>query len=284
MSYKVNELQYDEFGRVSGIMAINKPVGITSHDVVAKLRRILNTRKVGHAGALDPFASGVLITLVGKATKLANKFIDSDKEYLSTVLFGVQTDSGDIEGKIINTDFVNSAKLGEESLRAALPKFTPGYEQYVPVFSSVKVNGDKLRVLARQAESHEVTIQDGKRVAIFHMLASDGSKNTKQVEIPSHYRKISLVEMEKFGKINLSETIFHENLQFDKDLPQANIRIACSKGTYIRVLAEDIGKALNPELPAVLTALQRTRVDRIPLKQALTLAEVEERYSTNSKG
>ncbi len=282
VSYKVNELQFDEFGRINGILAVNKPVGITSHDVVAQLRKILNTRKIGHAGALDPFASGVLITLIGKATKLANKFIDSDKEYLCTLLFGINTDSGDPEGKILKHDFEAANQVTADALVNVFSNFQPGYEQFVPVYSSIKVNGQKLRVLARQTDNHEVIQEGDKRFALFHKGEASETSSTLKVEIPSHYRKIPEIELEELGHTNLSETVFYKQIPKDVSLPSATIRVSCSKGTYIRTLAEDIGAALPIPTPTVLIGLERSRVDRIPLKHTLTLEEVKHRYATKA--
>lgn len=292
MGFKVNELQFDEWGRVNGVLAINKPKGLTSHDVVARVRRILHTKKVGHAGALDPFATGVLVVLVGKATKLSDKFIDSDKEYVADVLFGVSTDTADTEGKVLALAEIE--ELNEEELEATLQKFIPEYEQTVPVFSSVKVDGQKLRVLARQADSHEVVWRDGARVAVFHK----GDKNT-EVELPKVTRQIPEMEILELTKKELRETEFYESISDWKsehadsnsaihpdsieNFPLARIRISCSKGTYVRALAEDIGNTLPQPAPAMLLELQRTRVDRIPLKHALTLEEVEEKYGVNEE-
>src|SRR5690606_2631044 len=135
-----------------GILLVNKPVGKTSHDIVYEQRKELQTRKIGHAGALDPYASGLLIILVGKATKLSDSFLNLDKTYEADILFGVETDSGDLEGKVINIkDKISNIK--NTDLQIALNKFSPSYMQYVPVYSSVNVDGKKLRKLAREYDS-----------------------------------------------------------------------------------------------------------------------------------
>ncbi len=100
IDFPVNNLKRDEFGRPSGIVAVNKPAGVTSHDLVDKLRKQLGTKKVGHAGALDVFADGVMIYLIGKSTKLSDKLMHLDKEYVTTIILGIATDTQDTEGKV----------------------------------------------------------------------------------------------------------------------------------------------------------------------------------------
>ena len=266
MHYKVNVLQIDDFGRPSGILAINKPVDITSHDVVYKVRKALNTRVVGHAGALDPFATGLIIIMVGKATKLADTYIAHDKEYKAKILFGISTDSADTEGKV--TEVMEVQNL--DDLENVLPKFVPEYDQFVPVFSSVKVNGDKLRELARKYDRFELSDRDGKRFVTFHRENDD-----KEVELPQHHCRIPKLELLGTETIDISKTEFGKKnvneLAGITQLPTADILVACSKGTYIRALAEDIGNAMEPQLPAMLIGLERTRVGEISIDQALEI-------------
>ncbi len=148
IDYPVNNFVRDEYGRPSGIAAINKPAGVTSHDLVDKIRKELGTKKVGHAGALDVFAEGVMIYLIGKATKLSEKLMHLDKEYVTTVILGVATDTQDREGKV--TEIKTGYKIKDISnIRKTLKGFVGEYMQYVSVYSSVKVGGRKLRVLMR---------------------------------------------------------------------------------------------------------------------------------------
>lgn len=132
----LNKIEIDEFNRPNGLLAINKPAGITSHDVVDQVRKKFKTKRVGHAGALDPFATGVLLILVGTFTKLSEKLILENKEYKARILFGVSTDTQDPEGKVLKTQMV---KLESKDIETTLKSFEGGYEQYVPIFSSVKV-------------------------------------------------------------------------------------------------------------------------------------------------
>jgi tRNA pseudouridine55 synthase len=269
MDYKVNVLQIDDFGRPSGILAINKPVDITSHDVVYKVRKALNTRAVGHAGALDPFATGLIIIMVGKATKLADKYIAHDKEYKAKILFGISTDSADTEGKITQVAEVKDL----QGLADVLSTFIPEYDQYVPVFSSVKVNGQKLRELARKYDSFELNERDGKRFVVFHRENDD-----KEVELPIHHCRIPKMELLGTEKVNISEMEFGkkhiDELKSITTLQTADVLVACSKGTYIRALAEDIGTRMEPKLPAMLIGLERTRVGEISIDQALEIDEI----------
>lgn len=257
MNYEINKLIRDDFGRTRGILAINKPKGITSHDVVDSVRRDLKMRKVGHAGALDPFATGILIILVGKATKLSDDFLLAEKEYIADVLFGVQTDSADTEGKILDQQAPNSPTTSE--IEDALAKFSPNYEQFVPVFSSVKVQGDKLRVLARSSDSFTTEMRGDKKVAVFKQ-----GETVKEVELPKQTCYIPEIELLSTDQREIYEATY----------PVVQIRVACSKGTYVRALAEDIGAALQSPQPAMLVELKRTRVADITIGEAIELDQV----------
>lgn len=272
MDYEVNKLNFDEYGRPNGIVAINKPVGMTSHDVVAKVRRILSTPRVGHAGALDPFADGVLIILVGKATKDSDKFLLQDKSYLANILLGIKTTSADPEGEILE---VKAGIEVPENINDILQSFTPEYEQYVPVFSSVKYQGEKLRILARTSESWEVVEQDGKKVLNFVRKGKPHS-----IDIPKHLCKIYNISQISKSSIDISgsrfaannQTALETNLQFNNLI----VDVTCSKGTYIRTLAEDIAARFSPPAPAMLWNLTRTRIGDISLEQTITIEQVEE--------
>jgi len=135
--------------QISGILVVDKPEGLTSHDVVARLRRILKTKRVGHTGTLDPFATGVLVLLVGKATRLA-QFIDKDaKEYTATVRLGFETDTGDKTGKPITNDG-DIASVSQTNVEEVLRSFLGERTQTPPMYSAKKVGGRKLYELARQ--------------------------------------------------------------------------------------------------------------------------------------
>jgi len=236
---------------MDGILIIDKPEGWTSHDVVARLRRVLKTKRIGHTGTLDPFATGVLVMLVGKATRLA-QFLDKDgKEYEAVVRFGYETDTGDRTGqesKVPDKSQVQGprSKVEEpsvllEKVRNILPKFTGEIEQVPPMYSAKKVAGKKLYELAR-----------------------------KGVEIE---RKAVKVTIEKLEVLEPSSDLGPWTL--DSGLPtwDLGLTVACSAGTYIRTLAEDIGRAVGTG--AHLAELRRTRAGRFKLERAVTLEELE---------
>jgi tRNA pseudouridine55 synthase len=228
----------------SGIIIVDKPEGLTSHDVVARLRRILKTRRIGHTGTLDPFATGVLVMLVGKATRLA-QFLDKDKkEYEATIRFGFETDTGDKTGELRITNY-ELRNVSDDELENVLKDFQGEIEQTPPMYSAKKVDGKKLYELAR-----------------------------KGIEIERKPVKVTIYEIEKME--NGKRKMENENT-FD-----VKIRVVCSAGTYIRTLAEDIGKKLK--IGAHLAALRRTRAGQFDLSKAVTIEELEEIVSKDKLG
>ena len=229
---------------MDGILIIDKPVGFTSHDVVARLRRILKTKRVGHTGTLDPFATGVLVMLVGKATRLA-QFLDKDKkEYEAVVRFGFETDTGDKTGEpreisdsrfqIPNFGF----QISREDFEDSLTGFRGEIEQTPPMYSAKKVDGKKLYELARKGIEIE----------------------RKAVKITNYELRITNYESPKTDDSGLRTQDF-------------GLKICCSAGTYIRTLAEDIGKKLG--VGAHLAELRRTKAGKFDLSKAVTLEELE---------
>lgn len=181
-----------------GFLNIYKPVGMTSHDVVAVLRRITKIKQIGHTGTLDPFAEGVLPICIGKATRLI-EYLQDDKEYLATVQFGASTNTFDLDGE---KTFVSEKKITKEEVIEGLKIFEGEISQLPPIFSAIKIRGKKLYEYARKGE--EVEIQPRKVV-------------------------IENIELKNF----------------DEELQQAQILIKCSKGTYIRSIANDLGQNLG---------------------------------------
>ncbi|MBX7171556.1 MAG: tRNA pseudouridine(55) synthase TruB [Pyrinomonadaceae bacterium] len=218
-----------------GILIIDKPTDWTSHDVVGKLRRILKTKRIGHTGTLDPFATGVLVMLVGQATRLA-QFLDKDvKEYEAVVRLGFETDTGDLTGSPKSQ--VSSLKsITPESLKDALAAFRGEILQTPPMYSAKKVDGKKLYELAR-----------------------------KGVEIERKPVAVTIYELEIKD-------------QRPKTKDQIEIRVLCTAGTYIRTLAQDIGRKIGTG--AHLTALRRTRAGKFDLAKALTIKQLEEVVSS----
>ncbi|MBD3426059.1 MAG: tRNA pseudouridine(55) synthase TruB [Candidatus Omnitrophica bacterium] len=193
----------------AGILIVDKEKGMTSHDVVQAVRRRFGIKKVGHAGTLDPNATGVLVLLLGRATKLSSRYSADEKEYLAVMKLGEKTDTGDSCGKIIERAEV---RVSPEELSAAARSFIGESYQTPPMVSAKKVNGKRLYKLAR-----------------------------KGLEVKRKPQKIFI------EKIEIIESA----------MPFATFSVICSKGTYIRQLAEDIGEKLG--CGAHLTELRRTR-------------------------
>lgn len=209
----------------NGILPVDKPSGWTSFDVLAKLRGALGTRKLGHSGTLDPMATGVLAVFIGGATSAADRQLNHDKTYEATLRLGLRTDTGDITGATLETAPVT---VGEEELRAVLPRFVGEQTQLPPMYSAVKINGQPLYKAARAGQTVERTP-----------------------------RPITVYSIDYLGSPAPGDY---------------TIRVACSKGTYIRVLAEDIGKAMG--VPATLAALRRVQAGVFSIDQCHTLPEI----------
>lgn len=211
---------------INGFVVIDKPAGITSHDVVSRVRRILGTRKVGHTGTLDPFATGVLPVAVNDGTK-AIPFLDEGiKRYEALMQLGVATDTLDMTGAILSE--TDPTRVTREPLLSCLTEFTGAISQVPPMYSAIKQNGQPLYKLARQG-----------------------------VEVERKARDVEIHALEL--------------LSFD--LPHAAIRVTCSRGTYVRTLADDIGRALG--VGAALKELRRTASGPFRIDEAVTLAELE---------
>lgn len=208
-----------------GIINIYKEAGYTSHDVVAKLRRILGQKKIGHTGTLDPDATGVLPVCLGVGTKLCDMLMDENKEYVAALRFGITTDTQDLSGTVLSRKEVSVTEKRAAEIAAG---FLGAYEQVPPMYSALKVNGRKLYELAREG---------------------------REVE-----RK--------------ARTVWIEELEIlETELPVIKMRVVCSKGTYIRTLCDDIGKEAG--CGAAMESLQRTRVGKFRIENALTLSDVE---------
>ncbi|MES2621207.1 MAG: tRNA pseudouridine(55) synthase TruB [Bacteroidota bacterium] len=211
------------------VLLINKPLGWTSFDVVNKLRYAITKRvgerlKVGHAGTLDPLATGLLIICTGKMTKRIDEFTGMDKEYTGTFQIGATTPTYDSEMEIDATFSVEH--INETSLEEAREKFLGTIEQMPPVFSAIKIDGTAAYINARKG---------------------------KEVEM-----KARTVEIKQFDLKRI-------------EMPEVDFRVVCSKGTYIRSLAFDFGKALNSG--AYLKSLCRTKIGEFDFKNSMTVEE-----------
>ncbi|MFC1538842.1 tRNA pseudouridine(55) synthase TruB [Candidatus Latescibacterota bacterium] len=210
---------------LKGILIVNKPPDWTSHDVVKKTKMMLGGVKVGHTGTLDPFATGVLVLLIGKCTKLAKFFENDDKSYNAEITFGSATDTFDCTGK--TTDTGDPFKVEMENLKAALHSFEGVSEQIPPMYSAIKVDGKRLYKLARKGEN---------------------------IEVKPRIIKISPIE---------SDLTFY---------PKVLLKITCSKGTYIRSIADQLGKKVF--CPAHLSALCRTAAGKYTLDDAVDFLSI----------
>lgn len=212
---------------MNGILIIDKPAGITSHDVVDVVRKRLRMRRVGHAGTLDPMATGVLVVLVGMATKLASRYIDEEKEYHATIYLGIATDTGDRDGRVVEERAIEPFSL--DQICTVLKSFEGSLWQIPPAFSAIHYQGRRLYEWARE----------GKRIEVA----------PRQIRI----HRIELVE-------------YHH--------PTIRVHLICSKGTYVRRLAEQIGECLA--VPAHLAELRRIRVGPLTIDQAVSLEAISE--------
>ncbi len=222
---------------MDGVLIIDKPPDWTSHDAVARVRRLLKTKRVGHTGTLDPFATGVLVVLVNRATRLAQFLVNSEKSYEATIRFGYATDTGDRTGERIATTPELQA-WSEDEIERALEGLRGCIEQVPPMYSAKKIKGQKLYELARRGEEVE---RPSVPVYIHELEArkSDGA----------------LLRTNADGTIDMEA------------------RVRCSAGTYIRVLAETIGERLGAK--AHLAALRRTRAGSFNLERAVSLDQLQ---------
>ncbi|MER2034581.1 tRNA pseudouridine(55) synthase TruB [Mammaliicoccus vitulinus] len=194
-----------EVVNLDGILAIHKEVGMTSHDVVFKLRKILKTKKVGHTGTLDPEVSGVLPICIGKATRVSDYVMESGKTYKAEVTIGVSTTTEDQTGDIVEEKNVNENIWSTDDIRSTINKLEGEIEQIPPMYSAVKVNGKKLYEYARQ-----------------------------NIEVERPVRKVFINSIELISEIS-----------YDNQTCKFEIEVECGKGTYIRTLATQIGELLG---------------------------------------
>ena len=211
---------------INGFVVIDKPAGITSHDVVSRVRRILGTRKVGHTGTLDPFATGVLPVAVNIGTKVIPFLDEGSKTYEAQLRLGVTTDTLDMTGAILSES--DPSIVTREQFVSCITAFTGAISQIPPMYSAIKQGGQPLYKLARQG-----------------------------VEVERIARDVEIYSLEL--------------LSFD--LPHVSIRVICSRGTYVRSLADDIGRQLG--CGAALQELRRTASGPFRIENSITLVELE---------
>jgi tRNA pseudouridine55 synthase len=219
---------------MDGILNINKPPGMTSFAVVSRIKRICHEKHTGHAGTLDPIATGVLPICLGQATRVIEYLFDQTKTYRTEIKLGVTTDSFDSTGTILSEKDTSAITL--QNIEAVLPRFRGDISQMPPMFSALKHNGQPLYKLAREG----IEIERQSR--------------------PVHIYRLEIIE-------------WHS--------PVLSLEIECSKGTYIRCIANDIGEALG--CGGIMQGLVRTRVGDFKLEETLTLDQLEEAFK-NGRG
>jgi tRNA pseudouridine55 synthase len=210
---------------VDGVLLLDKPVGLSSNDALIRAKRVLNAKKAGHTGTLDPFATGLLPLCFGEATKFSQDLLEADKTYEATVHLGIMTNTGDTEGEAIETLPVD---VTEAQIEAALARFRGPIMQVPPMYSALKRDGKAYYEYAREG----ITLEREARPVTIHGLAF-----------------------------------------MSYDAPMLKIRVTCSKGTYVRVLGEDIGAALG--CGAHLNALRRTQVGPLTIDGMITMEALQ---------
>ncbi len=210
---------------VDGVLLLDKPVGLSSNDALIKAKRVVNAKKAGHTGTLDPFATGLLPLCFGEATKFSQDLLEADKTYLATVHLGITTTTGDTEGEAIDTRPVD---VSVEQIEAALARFRGPILQVPPMYSALKRDGKAYYEYAREG----IVLEREARPVTIHAL-----------------------ELVRY------------------DAPMLVIRVTCSKGTYVRVLGEDIGAALG--CGAHLNALRRIQVGALTVDGMVTLEQLQ---------
>ncbi|MDI1231540.1 MAG: tRNA pseudouridine(55) synthase TruB [Methylobacter sp.] len=216
---------------IHGILLLDKRLGISSNKALQEVRRLFNANKAGHTGSLDPLATGLLPLCFGEATKVSGMMLDDHKRYQTVVQLGVMTDTGDLEGTVIETNPV--PELSIDAILACLQKFTGEIDQVPPMYSALKHNGKKLYELAREG----ITIErKARRITIFELkLLTDSQSLAKEPD-------------------------------------QLMLEVYCSKGTYIRSLAEDIGHALG--CGGTVKELRRLEAGQFNIENARTIEQL----------
>ncbi|TCS36674.1 tRNA pseudouridine synthase B [Paucimonas lemoignei] len=211
---------------IDGVLLLDKPVGLSSNDALIKAKRLLNAKKAGHTGTLDPFATGLLPLCFGEATKFSQDLLDADKTYETVVHLGVRTSTGDTEGELLEQREVD---VTLDEIEAVLERFRGEIDQVPPMHSALKRDGKPLYEYARQG-----------------------------ITLERQARRVTIHALELLGY----------------EAPYLRLRVTCSKGTYIRVLGEDIGAALG--CGAHLQTLRRTQVGNLTLDGCVTLDQLTE--------
>ena len=223
-----------------GLLLVDKPAGITSHDVVARVRRLAHTRKVGHGGTLDPMATGVLVVAIGAATRLLTYLSGADKTYQATIRLGAMTVSDDADGEV--TEAVGMTELPLGHLDNAIGDLTGTIMQVPSAVSAIKVNGKRSYARVRAGEDVKLAPRE--------------------------------ITVSRFERLSIPRPAQLETATGLVDVVDVDVEVDCSSGTYIRALARDLGHALH--CGGYLRALRRTRVGYFPVQECLPLPTLEQ--------
>lgn len=249
---------------MDGIILIDKPKNFTSFDVVNLMKKRFKLKKIGHCGTLDPLATGLLIILIGKATKLADTFLNDSKKYFATMLLGVKTDTLDVTGKIIE---IKQGIPVSQKVVAALKSFEGEIEQRPPLFSALKYKGQTMYKLARGGK---IIIPEKRKVVIHHIR--------KIKWLPPLASKSSLSLLFEGNNIfSGGRNMFkhcYDNADALRDLPEFFFEVKCSKGTYIRSLCDNAGELLG--CGAALKELRRVESGKFKIKDAVSIDKLKE--------
>jgi tRNA pseudouridine55 synthase len=239
---------------MNGVLVVDKPPGKTSHDIVYSIRRIASQKKVGHTGTLDPMATGVLVMLLGKATRIGRFLELEPKEYIADALFGITTDTQDITGNITGT---HDGILNRSDIEQVLPEFTGDIEQIPPMVSAIKIKGQTLYKLARRGV---------------------------EVERPPRHITVHELESISYRRIDYTTNPIKPSTSPGENSAPATLvtfRVTCSGGTYVRTLVHDIGRRLG--VGAALFGLRRTRVGDFSIENAIALNKLTDSESVANR-
>ncbi len=262
------------------ILLIDKPKGITSHDVVDEVRCITGERKVGHAGTLDPMATGLLIVLVGRdATKKQREFMGMEKEYIAEITFGLETNTYDAEGELANRVPLSAVRdLKEENVKDALKRFKGIIDQQVPPYSAVKIDGKPLYKYAREGRLDEVELPTREvKIKEIELLGFEKGSHSESSDLSDGEVSPAEGNVPFVGGDSSVATLFQNDSKILSSLPKAKIRVVCSKGTYIRSLAHDLGQKLGTG--SFLSALRRTKIGEYSIDDTLSLGDLRQEKS-----
>ena len=246
-----------------GVLLVDKPRGLTSHDVVGATRRLAATRKVGHAGTLDPMATGLLVLGIGRATRFLTYLVGADKTYESTIRLGMETTTEDAEGQVIAARGCRIDDLIEGRLQEALASLTGRIQQVPSAISAIKVNG--VRAYKRVRDGQNVELEA--RPVTIHELRLTGEPRQAGVDLPGAAAGDALAGAE-------------DGVGGEVQVVDLDVVVSCSSGTYVRALARDLGRTLG--CGAHLIALRRTGVGPFDVGQAHTLTALSEQVETDA--